>query len=378
MSAHTMLYQKDNCVRSLERKSKSVPESDEKVVRKQAKCPKCGHINNTDSQTECPKCSIIYSQYQLVVKKAFNNTLAVISRNGLETAEAEFNALAARYPSIKATCDQYSAFINHAIKKHLAGNRELSRGYFDKLVNKQPVLKDAVAKFLKKKEEDGNKTESDSSELLENVEQKCSAISIIRTHINKNGVLVSCGLLLFMIVTTMIANKDDHAASDYNKYSTDKITPANKKIIAPATNPVAAGYTEISNKDDHAASDYNKYSTDRITPANKKITAPATNPVVAGYTETFLLLMNKYYGNICKIEVHGIFSRTLKVDWTPNTNKLHMFKVFAEIGDAKFLLYEEGVRYFQFPNNLCRYNVIDWKTGEKESISDWAPYCFTD
>ncbi len=88
--------------------------------------------------------------------------------------------------------------------------------------------------------------------------------------------------------------------------------------------------------------------------------------------------MDEKYGNVCKIETSGIFSRTLKVDWTKNTNKLYMIKVFAEIGEAKNRLYEEGVRYFQFPNNLCRYNVIDWKTGEKESISDRAPYCFTD
>jgi hypothetical protein len=337
MSAHAMLHQKDNCVRSLERKSKSVPEPDKEVVRKQANCPKCRHINTTDCQTECPKCSIVYSQYQLVVKKAFDNTFVVIGRNGLETAEAELNALAARYPSIKATCDQYSAFINHAIKKHLAGNHELSHDYFDRLVNKQPVLKDAVVKFSGEKEAEDTKDENKNFETETDIARQSYTIDKIRASVNKKGALVACGILLFIIVTSLLVNRDDHVN-------------LNRK----------------------------EYSINRITPDNKKSTAPLVTPVSAGYTEAFLLLMNKYYGNICKIEVHGIFSRTLKVDWTPNTNKLYALKVVAEIGDAKILLYEEGVRYFQFPNNLCRYNVIDWKTGEKESISDRAPYCFTD
>lgn len=93
MSAHAMSHQKDNCVRLLERKSKNVPEPDKEAAIKQAKCPKCGHLNTTECQNECPKCSIIYSQYQLVVKKAFDNTLAIIGRNGLETAGEELNAL---------------------------------------------------------------------------------------------------------------------------------------------------------------------------------------------------------------------------------------------------------------------------------------------
>lgn len=34
--------------------------------------------------------------------------------------------------------------------------------------------------------------------------------------------------------------------------------------------------------------------------------------------------------------------------------------------------------YFQFPNNIGGYNEIDWKTGEKRSISDQAIYFFRD
>lgn len=322
-----MLHQKDNCVRSLERRLKSVP--DKEVVTKQTKCPKCGHINTTEHQTECPKCSIIYSQYQLVVKKAFDNTLAIIGRNGFETAEAELNALAVRCPSIKATCDQYSAFINHAIKKHLAGNNELARDYFDKLINKQPVLKDAVAKFLGEKEADGNEAEDSSSTNWTNDsdQEKTNTVGTVRAYINKNTGLVVCCLILIIIVIESIQNKN---------------------------------------------------STIDISNSEKSVSPNTSYSVSTGYAEAFLLVMNEKYGNVCKIETSGIFSRTLKVDWTQNTNKLYVLKVFAEIGEAKNLLYEEGVRYFQFPNNICRYNVIDWKTGEKESISDKAPYCFTD
>jgi len=331
-----MLHQKDNCVRSLERRSKSVP--DKEVVTKQTKCPKCGHINTTDCQTECPECSIIYSQYQLVVKKAFDNTLAIIGRNGLETAGEELNALAIRYPSVKATCDQYSAFIDHAIKKHLAGNNELARDYLDRLAKKHPVLKDSVANYFKEKEVSNNN--DSSSELTKIVTQDAApVIDDNKIKENKRRALIACSILFVIIFASMLINKDDYANLTKEKYSASIIPAPERRSVSPVV----------------------------ISP-----------PVSTGYTEAFLIVMNEKYGNVCKIETSGIFSRTLKVDWTQNTNKLYMLKVFAEIGEAKNRLYEEGVRYFQFPNNLCRYNVIDWKTGEKESISDRAPYCFTD
>ena len=48
--------------------------------------------------------------------------------------------------------------------------------------------------------------------------------------------------------------------------------------------------------------------------------------------------------------------------------------VFAAVGNAKDALYVGGVRYFKFPNDAGGYNVIDWKTGEKTSVSEGAPY----
>lgn len=35
-----------------------------------------------------------------------------------------------------------------------------------------------------------------------------------------------------------------------------------------------------------------------------------------------------------------------------------------------------GIRYLKFPNDARGYNIIDWKTGEKTSIKERAPYYF--
>jgi hypothetical protein len=51
-------------------------------------------------------------------------------------------------------------------------------------------------------------------------------------------------------------------------------------------------------------------------------------------------------------------------------------KVLAEIGSVKSALYDDGVRYLKFPNDAGGYNVIDWKTGEKTSADERAPYFF--
>jgi len=40
------------------------------------------------------------------------------------------------------------------------------------------------------------------------------------------------------------------------------------------------------------------------------------------------------------------------------------------------LLAADGVRYFKFPNDAGGYNIIDWKTGEKRSVDEKAPYYF--
>jgi hypothetical protein len=70
----------------------------------------------------------------------------------------------------------------------------------------------------------------------------------------------------------------------------------------------------------------------------------------------------------------GLDFKTLKVDWTSSTKLLHALQVFAAIGNAKDTLYARGVRYFKFPNDAGGYNVIDWKTGEKTSVNERAPY----
>jgi len=94
------------------------------------------------------------------------------------------------------------------------------------------------------------------------------------------------------------------------------------------------------------------------------------------YADTFVTVLNTMYGNVCRAELNGFFSKTLKVDWTGNTQKIHAIKVIAEVGNAKYRLYENGVRYFQFPNDSGTYNVIDWETGSKRSTSERARYYF--
>jgi hypothetical protein len=86
--------------------------------------------------------------------------------------------------------------------------------------------------------------------------------------------------------------------------------------------------------------------------------------------------MNVMYGNVVNASVEGWFSKTLKIDWTARTTKLHAMKVLAEIGSVKSDLYDDGVRYLKFPNDAGGYNVIDWKTGEKTSEDERAPYSF--
>lgn len=101
-------------------------------------------------------------------------------------------------------------------------------------------------------------------------------------------------------------------------------------------------------------------------------------PRAIDFASAFVAAMNSLYGNVCHAELNGLFSKTLKIDWTSNTKKIHAIKVLAEVGDSKDKLYEDGVRYFQFPNDAGTYNVIDWKTGEKKSISEGAMYYFPD
>jgi len=98
----------------------------------------------------------------------------------------------------------------------------------------------------------------------------------------------------------------------------------------------------------------------------------------AGTAEKVVDLINSEYGRVCTAELSGMFSKTLQIDWTANTAKLHVVKIFAEIGNVKEILYSDGVRYFKFPNNAGTYNIVDWKTGEKKSTNERAPYYFND
>ena len=105
---------------------------------------------------------------------------------------------------------------------------------------------------------------------------------------------------------------------------------------------------------------------------------PKPTTAIAADANTIVNLINAMYGNVCHAEINGFFSKTLKLDWTANTRKIHAIKIMAEIGNLKAKLYEDGVRYFQFPNNAGMYNVIDWKTGEKKSITEQTQYYFSD
>jgi hypothetical protein len=101
-----------------------------------------------------------------------------------------------------------------------------------------------------------------------------------------------------------------------------------------------------------------------------------SNPSLAADAKTIVQLMNAMYGNVANASVEGWFSKTLKIDWTPKTTKLHAMKVLAEIGSVKSDLYGDGIRYLKFPNDAGGYNIIDWKTGEKTSVDEHAPYFF--
>ena len=85
---------------------------------------------------------------------------------------------------------------------------------------------------------------------------------------------------------------------------------------------------------------------------------------------------NSELGGICKVELEGWGANTIKVDWTSRTTKLNSIQVFGAIATAKSTLYNDGVRYFKFPNDAGGYNIIDWKTGEKTSVGERAPYYF--
>jgi len=112
-------------------------------------------------------------------------------------------------------------------------------------------------------------------------------------------------------------------------------------------------------------------------PRPAPVERPSPPPVgMDDFSEAFVLILNNMYGNVCRAEITGFWSKTLKIEWTANTVKIHAIKVLTEVGSAKEQLYRSGIRYFQFPNDIGTFNVIDWETGEKKSISDPASYYF--
>jgi hypothetical protein len=87
-------------------------------------------------------------------------------------------------------------------------------------------------------------------------------------------------------------------------------------------------------------------------------------------------IVNSQFGRVCEAKVEGIFSNTLRLDWTAATTKLNVITVMAAIGQSKETLYSKGIRYLKFPNDAGGYNIIDWKTGEKSSVDERARYHF--
>jgi tetratricopeptide (TPR) repeat protein len=101
-------------------------------------------------------------------------------------------------------------------------------------------------------------------------------------------------------------------------------------------------------------------------------------PSEAADADAIVRAIDAQCGSVCNASLEGWLwsSKTLKIDWTASTTKLHALKILAEVADVKSQLYDAGVRYFKFPNDTGGYNIIDWKTGEKTSVSERAPYSF--
>jgi hypothetical protein len=87
-------------------------------------------------------------------------------------------------------------------------------------------------------------------------------------------------------------------------------------------------------------------------------------------------VLNIEYGRVAASSVEGWHSDTLRLEWTAQTKKLNAVQVMAAVGMVKGTLYNNGIRYFKFPNDTGGYNIIDWKTGEKKSSSERARYYF--
>lgn len=81
---------------------------------------------------------------------------------------------------------------------------------------------------------------------------------------------------------------------------------------------------------------------------------------LAGYAEQVVRILNMQYGNVCTASVSGTSVKTMVVDWTPNTRRIHALKILSEIGSVKHRLYADGVRYFHYRNEAGSFNVVRW------------------
>ena len=102
-----------------------------------------------------------------------------------------------------------------------------------------------------------------------------------------------------------------------------------------------------------------------------------STPANASNADKIVDLLNTEFGGVCSAELEGWFTKTLKIDWTSKTSILTSGIVLKNIADVKQLLYDDGVRYLKIPNDAGVYNIFDWETGEKSSVSERAPYYFS-
>ncbi len=77
-------------------------------------------------------------------------------------------------------------------------------------------------------------------------------------------------------------------------------------------------------------------------------------------------------GDHCHGEISGIFDLTLRIDWTSRTREDHVKNIIAKVTAERKRLYEDGVRYFEYPNNAGTYNVVDFKTGARTATNEKA------
>jgi hypothetical protein len=101
------------------------------------------------------------------------------------------------------------------------------------------------------------------------------------------------------------------------------------------------------------------------------IAALTLRPGDSGVANDLVADLNKS-GNHCHGEISGIFDLTLRIDWTSRTGENHVKTILAKIMAERKKLYEDGVRYLEYPNNAGTYNVIDFKTGARTAINQKA------